>query len=121
AGRGSTPTADRERGREGRARYPRPRPMDDLPERPRRLRRTPALRRLARETRLHAAELIAPLFVEAGKGVRDPLPSLPGHFRWTPDTAAEEAQRLEGLGVGGVILFGIPAKKNATGTGGWDP
>ena len=93
----------------------------DRSERPRRLRRTPALRRLARETRLHPAELIAPLFVEAGKGVRTPLPSLPGHFRWSPDTAAEEAKRLQALGVGGVILFGIPSKKDATGSGGFDP
>ena len=93
----------------------------DLDQRPRRLRRTPALRRLARETRLHAADLIAPLFVEAGKGVKTPLESLPGQFRWSPDTAAAEAKRLEELGVGGVILFGIPAKKDATGSSGWDP
>lgn len=93
----------------------------DLPERPRRLRRTPALRRLARETRLHAAELIAPLFVEAGSNVRTPLPSLPGQLRWSPDTVGEEAKRLEALGVGGVILFGIPATKDATGTSGFDP
>ena len=93
----------------------------DLSERPRRLRRTPALRRLSRETRLHAAEFVAPLFVEIGKGVRKPLASLPGHFRWSPDTAAAEARRLEDLGVGGVILFGVPAKKDALGSGGADP
>jgi porphobilinogen synthase len=93
----------------------------DLPERPRRLRRTPALRRLARETRLHAADLIAPLFVVPGKGVRTAVDSLPGQFRLSPDVAAEEAKRLQGLGVGGVILFGIPTRKDATGSGGWDP
>ncbi len=90
-------------------------------ERPRRLRRTPALRRLARETRLHAADFIAPLFVEGGRRVKKPLESMPGHFRWSPDTVVEEAKRLQGLGVGGVILFGIPAKKDARGSPGWDP
>ena len=95
----------------------------DLTERPRRWRRTAALRRLARETRLHPADLVAPLFVEAGKGVRKPLDSMPGQFRWSPDTVATEAKRLEGLGVGGVILFGVPAthSKDAQGTSGWDP
>ena len=90
-------------------------------DRPRRLRRTPALRRLCRETRIDPANLIAPLFVEHGKGIRTPLASLPGQFRWSPDTVAEEAARLERLGVGGVILFGIPGRKDATGSSGWDP
>ena len=93
----------------------------DLPERPRRLRRTPSLRRLSRETRLHPAELIAPLFVEAGAKIKSPLASLPGQFRWRPDTVGDEARRLEALGVGGVILFGIPATKDATGSSGFDP
>lgn len=93
----------------------------DLRHRPRRLRRTPALRRLARETRLHPADLIAPLFVEHGRGVRTPLPSLPGQTRWSPDTVVEEAQRLAGLGVGAVILFGLPAHKDARGSSGFDP
>lgn len=92
-----------------------------LHERPRRLRRTPALRRLARETRLHPADLVAPLFVEAGRRVKKPLESLPGQFRWSPDTVVEEAKRLAALGVGGVILFGIPSKKDARGSSGWDP
>jgi porphobilinogen synthase len=91
----------------------------DLPERPRRWRRTSALRRFARETRLHAADLVAPLFVEPGKGLRVPLPSLPGHARFSPDTAAEEARRLEGLGVGAVLLFGVPRSKDAKGSSGW--
>src|SRR5262245_56106193 len=93
----------------------------DLARRPRRLRRTPALRRLARETRLHAADLVAPLFVEAGRGVKSPLASLPGQFRWSADTVADEARRLERLGVGGVILFGIPTAKDPHGSPGWDP
>jgi len=88
-------------------------------ERPRRLRGNAAIRRLARETRLHAADLIAPLFVDAAGG-RKPLESLPGQYRLGPDEAAKAAVRLEGLGVGGVILFGIPAKKDAQGASAWD-
>jgi porphobilinogen synthase len=93
----------------------------DLVHRPRRLRQTPALRRLTRETRLHPAELIAPLFVEAGRGIHTPLASMPGQFRFSVDTVVEEGKRLERLGVGGVILFGIPARKDARGASGWDP
>jgi porphobilinogen synthase len=93
----------------------------DLPERPRRLRRTPALRRLAREVRLDPAGLVAPLFVETGRGLVKPIAALPGLKRFSPDTVGDEARRLEALGVGGVILFGIPAAKDARGSAGWDP
>jgi porphobilinogen synthase len=85
--------------------------------RPRRLRRTPALRALVRETRLHPSMLVAPLFVRPGTGVREPIGSLPGQARLSPDVAAGEAARLADLGVGGVILFGLPASKDANGTG----
>jgi porphobilinogen synthase len=88
-----------------------------LPIRPRRLRRTPALRALVRETRLHPSMLVAPLFVRPGSGVREPIGSLPGQARLSPDTAAEEAARLSDLGVGGVILFGLPGAKDALGSG----
>ena len=72
-----------------------------------------------RETRLDPAHLVAPLFVEAGEGVRTPIAALPGQHRFSPDTVTEEAARLAGLGVGGVILFGVPPTKDATGTSGW--
>jgi porphobilinogen synthase len=85
--------------------------------RPRRLRRTPALRALVRETRLHPSMLVAPLFVRAGSGVREPIESMPGQARLSPDLAAEEAARLAELGVGGVILFGLPGAKDALGSG----
>ncbi|MDO8485500.1 MAG: porphobilinogen synthase [Candidatus Limnocylindrales bacterium] len=85
--------------------------------RPRRLRRTSALRALVRETRLHPAMLVAPLFVRPGSGVREPIASMPGVARLSPDVAAEEAARLAELGVGGVILFGLPEAKDALGTG----
>jgi porphobilinogen synthase len=88
-----------------------------LAVRPRRLRRTPALRALVRETRLHPSMLVAPLFVRPGSGVREPIASMPGHARVSPDLAAGEAARLAELGVGGVILFGLPGSKDAFGSG----
>jgi porphobilinogen synthase len=87
-----------------------------LAVRPRRLRRTAALRDLVRETRLHPQMLVAPLFVRPGRGVREPIESLPGHHRLSPDLAAEEVARLAGLGLGGVILFGLPEHKDALGS-----
>ena len=84
--------------------------------RPRRLRRTSPLRALVRETRLHPSMLIAPLFVQPGRGRRDPIASMPGHGRLSADVAADEVARLAELGVGGVILFGLPATKDAVGT-----
>ncbi len=85
--------------------------------RPRRLRRTAALRALVRETRLHPRMLVAPLFVRPGSGVRDPIASMPGVARLSPDAAAAEAARLTERGVGGVILFGLPEAKDAVGSG----
>ena len=87
-----------------------------LPARPRRLRRTPALRALVRETRLHPSMLVAPLFVHPGIGRRDPIGSMPGQARLLADLAAEEAAHLAELGVGGVILFGLPEAKDALGS-----
>lgn len=84
--------------------------------RPRRLRRTPALRALVRETRLHPAMLVAPLFVRPGAAVREPIASMPGVDRLSPDVVAEEAARLAALGVGGVILFGLPETKDPDGS-----
>jgi porphobilinogen synthase len=88
----------------------------ELSTRLRRLRRTPALRSLVRETRLHPAMLVAPLFVRPGRGIREPIGSMPGVARLSPDVAADEAARLAGMGVGGVILFGLPDGKDPTGS-----
>jgi porphobilinogen synthase len=85
----------------------------------RRLRRTPALRALARETRIAADQLVAPLFVHEGDRDRVPIAALAGHSRLSPEAAAEEAAALAALGVGSVLLFGIPAKKDAEGSGAW--
>jgi porphobilinogen synthase len=86
------------------------------PDRPRRMRRTAALRALVRETWLHPGMLVAPLFVQPGSGVRQPIESMPGVDRVSPDVAAREAARLADLGVGGVILFGLPEAKDARGS-----
>jgi porphobilinogen synthase len=90
-------------------------------ERPRRLRTSPALRALVRETRLDPAQLIAPLFVISGREKRDEIPSLVGHHRMTPDLALREAHRFAELGIGGVLLFGIPDSKDPNGSGAEDP
>lgn len=90
--------------------------VESRPVRPRRLRRTPGLRALVRETRLHPSMLVAPLFVQPGMGRRDPIESMPGQARLSPDLATAEASRLATLGVGGVILFGLPASKDALGS-----
>jgi porphobilinogen synthase len=87
-----------------------------LPVRPRRLRRTPALRALVRETRLHPSMFVAPLFVQPGVGRRDPIGSMPGQARLSPDVAADEAARLADLGIGGLILFGLPEAKDPLGS-----
>ncbi|HKC25507.1 MAG TPA: porphobilinogen synthase [Thermoanaerobaculia bacterium] len=87
----------------------------------RRLRATEPLRALVRETMLAPSDFVAPLFVVPGENVRQPVPSMPGVDRTSPDLAAEEAKRLAGLGVLSVILFGIPDAKDARGSSSADP
>ena len=89
-------------------------------QRPRRLRRGEAIRRLVRETRLSPETLIAPLFVCEGEGVRREIGSMPGCFHLSVDTLIEECRELAGLGVSGVILFGIPDEKHPDGHGASD-
>lgn len=83
----------------------------------RRLRRTEALRRLVRETRVSRDDLIQPLFVVEGSGAREPVASMPGVSRFSVDTLVEEAKRVFDRGVPAVILFGIPKRKDAVGSG----
>ena len=90
-------------------------------DRPRRLRANAHLRALVRETRLDPGQLIAPLFVVSGRGRREEIPSLKGHSRLSPDLALAEAHRLARLGVGGVLLFGIPDAKDREGRSAADP
>jgi porphobilinogen synthase len=81
----------------------------------RRLRYQPAVRSLVRETHLAPAGLVLPLFARPGKSVRQPIGSMPGHAQLSVDLIAEEAKTAAKLGLGGVILFGIPAEKDAAG------
>ncbi len=82
----------------------------------RRLRRTPAIRRLVRETHLHIDQFVYPLFVVPGAGVREPIGAMPGQSRWSVDLLAEECRRLRDLGLPAVLLFGIPQEKDARGS-----
>lgn len=87
----------------------------------RRLRRTPALRRLVAQTRLSTDDLIAPLFVREGISDPEPILSLPGVVQHTRQSLVREVERLQKLGIPGVILFGVPAEKDAFGSGAFDP
>lgn len=89
--------------------------------RPRRLRRTAALRRLVAETRLSVDDLVAPLFVREGIDEPQPVASLPGVFQHTRASLRAEVSALHDLGVPGVILFGIPERKDAVGSEAWNP
>ncbi|MGH8988582.1 MAG: porphobilinogen synthase [Acidimicrobiales bacterium] len=87
----------------------------------RRLRRTPALRRLVAETRLSVDDLVAPLFVREGIDEPVPILSVPGHFQHTVRSVLAETKRLVGLGVPAVVLFGVPDGKDEVGSGAWNP
>ncbi len=84
--------------------------------RPRRLRRTEALRRMVRETRLSADNFIYPLFVRPGHDVREEIPSMPGQYRLSLDRLPEEAEAVARLGIPAVLLFGLPGHKDDVGS-----
>ncbi len=83
----------------------------------RRFRRTETLRAMVRETRLAREDLILPLFVVEGSGVREPVSSMPGVHRFSVDTLVTEAKGVRDLGIPAVLLFGVPAAKDARGSG----
>ena len=85
--------------------------------RPRRLRRNEQFRSLIRETRLSSEQLIYPLFIQPGKGIREPVPSMPGVFRISVDQLGGEAKECLALGINHVLLFGLPNEKDAMGSG----
>jgi porphobilinogen synthase len=93
----------------------------DLPRRPRRLRRSAAIRSLVRETRLSPDMFLYPLFVCAGTGERREVPSMPGVYQLTVDEAVKEAAAARADGVTGVLLFGLPESKDAIGSAAYDP
>ena len=87
----------------------------------RRLRGSESVRRIVRETRLDPAQFLWPLFVRSGTGIRTPIGSMPGVFQTSVDELLKDAQRAVDAGIGGILLFGIPDTKDATGSSAWDP
>src|SRR5215207_9453252 len=89
--------------------------------RPRRLRRTPAMRDLVAETEVRVTDLVAPLFVREAITEPRPIASLPGVVQHTVESVRKEVVEIADLGVRAVILFGVPAQKDAVGSGAYDP
>ena len=87
----------------------------------RRMRRSDPLRRLMRETVLAPADLVYPLFVTPGRDARLPIEPMPGQFQLSLDHLLEEAAEAQALGIGGLLLFGVPERKDALGTEAYDP
>src|SRR5438046_4871435 len=88
-------------------------------QRPRRLRSHPLIRSLVRETTLSVDDLIFPLFVRPGRGVKKEIASMPGNYQLSVDRLVDEVGTMRDLGIKAFILFGIPASKDATGSGAW--
>src|SRR6266700_7281807 len=93
----------------------------DLPFRPRRLRTTPAMRRLVAETRLHPGNLVLPMFVKEGLTEPAAIPSMPGVFQHTLPSVRKAAREAVAAGVGGLMLFAVPSRRDAIGSAGTDP
>ena len=87
--------------------------------RPRRLRRTAAIRDMVRETRLSPSMLVYPVFVREGTNVEKDIPAMPGQVRYSPDTLPRVLERAAEAGLGAVLLFGIPDRKDETGSQAW--
>jgi porphobilinogen synthase len=84
--------------------------------RPRRIRRNATIRRMVRETALSVNDLVYPLFVKHGRGEREPIASMVGHYRFSADELVKEAQEVRSLGIPAIILFGIPQRKDEMGS-----
>lgn len=92
----------------------------EQPIRPRRLRRTPAIREMVRETRVSPSSLIYPIFVREGKKIIEDIPSLDGQKRYSPDMLPFALEEVCKSGVAGILLFGIPDHKDETGSSAWE-
>jgi porphobilinogen synthase len=90
-------------------------------KRPRRLRENPVLREMVQETRLSLKDLIYPLFVRPGRGIKEEIPSMPGQFRYSIDMLIQEAEEAFRLGISAILLFGIPERKDEIGSEAWNP
>ncbi|CAG0997255.1 MAG: porphobilinogen synthase [Anaerolinea sp.] len=95
-------------------------PDTPLIHRPRRLRRTPTLRRMVQETRLSPDDFIYPLFIRHGHDIQQPIRSMPGQFQWSVDRVVDEVRQVHTLGIPAVILFGIPETKDHCGSENYD-
>ena len=95
--------------------------MENQILRPRRLRVSPAIRRMVRETTLTPSDFVYPLFVVPGEGVREEIPSMPDVFHLSVDQAVETAKQVYELGIPAVEIFGLPEYKDADGSSAWDP
>ena len=84
--------------------------------RPRRLRRTPAIREMVRETTLSVKDFIYPLFVRYGQNIKEPITSMPGQYHFSVDRIVKEVEEIWSLGIPSIILFGLPDKKDAVGS-----
>src|SRR5512141_2430523 len=88
--------------------------------RSRRLRMNASVRNMVRETRLAPEQLIYPLFVCPGEGIKNEISSMPGNYQMSVDSLVDEVRTVKSLGVGGIILFGIPESKDERGSSGYD-
>jgi len=88
--------------------------------RPRRLRMNEILRSMVRETRLSPEQFIYPMFVCSGEGIKKEISAMPGNYQWSVDTLVGEVREVKALGIGGIMLFGLPAKKDDAATGAYD-
>lgn len=95
-------------------------PDAPLIHRPRRLRRTPALRRMVQETRLSPDDFVYPLFIRHGHDIQQPIRSMPEQFQWSVDRVVDEVRHVQALGIPAVILFGIPETKDYCGSENFD-
>ena len=91
----------------------------EMTHRPRRLRRSPVLRKMVRETRMDKSSLIYPMFVTEGTNIKQEIPTMPGQYRYSVDRLPEALEEVADAGVPSVMLFGIPDHKDACGSGAW--
>ncbi len=88
--------------------------------RPRRLRRTPAIRDMVKETRLSPSMLVYPVFIREGRNIMEDIPAMPGQMRYSPDNFPRILEQAAEAGVGAVLLFGVPEHKDECGSSAWD-
>jgi porphobilinogen synthase len=88
-------------------------------KRMRRFRSSPSMRKLVRETSMNVDDLVYPLFVREGEGIKEPIKSMTGCYHFSPDTIADEASEAASLGIPAVLLFGLPGRKDETGSEAW--